>query len=189
MSRPVLSPTARLALALTAIASGVAAQPPARYNLPPPAGYSRADLWDDSSEAARAADARYTYEAERWAAENCVEQRANNTAAGAVIGGLLGAVAGSGLAGRHEHAAGAVVGGVAGALAGGAIGGSATNPSCPPGYVLRPAAPPFDPGPVYRDVVYVQPAWYDPWIWYGGHWIYRPYPYHRFWFRHHRFHH
>ena len=189
MSRPVLSPTARLAFALTAIASAAAAQPPARYNVPPPPGYGRAEMGEDSTEAARAADARYAYEAERWAAENCIEQRANNAAAGTVIGGLLGALAGSGLAGHGEHAAGAVVGGVAGALAGGAIGGSATNPNCPPGYVLRPAAPPFDPGPIYRDVVYVQPAWYDPWIWYGGHWIYRPYPYHRFWFKHHRLYH
>ena len=33
-------------------------------------------------------------------------------------------------------------------------------------------------------VVYDAPTWYNPWIWYGGSWIYRPYPYHRYWGEH-----
>jgi hypothetical protein len=187
---------AALTAGLLTCASNVMAQPAAassgdgasgRYNVPPPAGYSADTQRDDDSDTARAADERYAYQAEQWAAENCMEQRANSTAAGTVIGGLLGAIAGSGLAGRGSHAAGAVVGGAAGAVAGGAIGRS-SSPDCPPGYALRASPPAFDPGPVYPDVVYVQPTWYDPWIWYGGHWIYRPYPYHRFWFRHRGFH-
>jgi hypothetical protein len=50
---------------------------------------------------------------------------------------------------------------------------------------MGPGAEPFYPGPVYGDVVYAAPGWYDPWIWYGGHWIYRPYPYHRYWYHSH----
>ena len=29
-------------------------------------------------------------------------------------------------------------------------------------------------GPAYG--VYAAPAWYNPWLWYGGRWVYRPYP-------------
>jgi hypothetical protein len=165
------------------------APPPGQgaYNVPPPPGYQPGEGQADTSAQARAEDDRYSYEAERWAARNCVAERANDTAAGAVIGGLFGAIVGSGLAGRHEHAAGAIVGGTAGAIAGGAIGSSAaaSNPNCPPGYGLRPGAEPFYPGPIYGPVIYAAPGWYDPWLWYGGHWIYRPYPYHRYWYRTH----
>jgi hypothetical protein len=113
-----------------------------------------------------------------------VNQRAGNAAAGAVIGGILGAVIGSAASGGYGGAvaAGAVVGGTAGA----AVGSSAAaNPNCPPGYVVRAGAPAFYPGPVYGPNVYVAPSWYNPWISYGGHWIYRPYPYHRYWYQHH----
>lgn len=169
------------------VAPDQAASGPARYSVPPPPGYQASDAQQDASSKARADDDRYSYEAEQWAAQNCVAQRANDSAAGAVIGGLLGAIVGSGLAGRHEHAAGAIVGGGLGAVAGGAIGASASsNPNCPPGYVLAPGAARFYPGPIYGDVIYAAPAWYDPWMWYGNHWIYRPYPYHRFWYRTHR---
>ncbi len=184
----------KTALALAAcgcvlsIGGGGAAQPSdvgqGRYNVPPPPGYQPNDARLDSSAQAREEDDRYSYEAERWAARNCVADRADRATAGAVIGGLLGAVVGSGLAGRHDRALGAVSGGAVGAVAGGAIGRS-TSPGCPPGYVLRPGAPPFAPAVVYSDVVYAAPPWYDPWVWYGHHWIYRPYPFHRFWFRHH----
>ena len=154
------------------------------YNMPPPAGMQASDMAAESSQQARAQDDRYSYAADQWAAQNCAAQRADNTAAGAVIGGLLGAVAGGGLAGRHDRGAGIVAGGVVGAVAGGAIGNAAaTNPNCPPGYVVRAGAVPFYPGPVYGPVTYAAPDWYDPWVWYGGHWIYRPYPYHRYWGR------
>ncbi|MFI4973933.1 MAG: hypothetical protein ACHP84_05275 [Caulobacterales bacterium] len=158
------------------------------YNVPPPPGYQRQDAGDEESPEARQQDQRYSYEAERWAARNCVEQRQNNTAAGAVIGGILGAIIGGGLSRGYDRgssvAAGAVIGGTAGA----AIGHSANadNANCPPGYALRAGAEPFYPGPVYGEVLYAAPVWYDPWIWYGNHWIYRPYPYHRYWYRTHR---
>ena len=159
--------------------------PPGQYNVPPPPGYqSGADPYDTSPQA-RAEDDRYSYEAERWAAANCVSQRANNTVGGAVIGGLLGALVGAAAGGRYDRGGRAVAGGALGAVAGAAIGGSpANNPNCPPGYVLRAGAPPFYP-PVYGEVIYAAPGWYDPWLWYGGHWIYRPYPYHRYWYRAH----
>jgi hypothetical protein len=157
-----------------------------RYNVPPPAGYQPSDEQYETSVQARADDETYSYKAEHWAARNCVAERANNTAAGAVIGGLLGAIVGSGLAGRHARAGGAIAGGAVGALAGSAIGSASTYPGCPPGYVLRPHPEPFAPVPVYTDVIYQAPPWYDPWIWYGGHWIFRPYPFHRYWYRVHR---
>jgi hypothetical protein len=179
--------TTALALAISAAALSVGRPVLAqdRYSVPPPPGYQPKDEQYETSARARAEDERYSYEAERWAAENCVAERANNTAAGAVIGGLLGAVVGSGLAGRHDRAPGAIAGGAVGALAGGALGSSASSPGCPPGYVLRPSAPPFAPGPVYTEVIYEAPPWYDPWVWYGHHWIYRPYPFHHYWYRIH----
>ena len=70
----------------------------------------------------------------------------------------------------------ALAGGALGAVAGGTLGNAATDPGCPTGYVLRPHGTAFVAGPVYPDAVYGAPGWYDPWIWYGGHWIYRPYP-------------
>lgn len=127
-------------------------------------------------------------EARQWAAANCVAERRSNTTAGAVIGGLLGAAAGSGLAGRHDRAAGAILGGATGAVAGGAIGNASTAPGCPPGYVVRPVAPVFYAPPpppvyygpvVYPGVVYGAPAWDRPWVWTGGGWVYRPYPAYR----------
>jgi hypothetical protein len=168
---------------LLAGAAPVSAQP---YG--PPPGYGPNEAAADNSPDARAQDDQYSYAAEQWAAENCVAQRANNAAAGAVIGGILGAIIGSSAAGRYNRGAGAVVGGALGATAGGAIGASAgSNPNCPPGYVLRPGAPPFY-ADVYGPVPYAAPPGYDPWMWYGGHWIYRPYPYHRYWYstHHHR---
>jgi uncharacterized protein YcfJ len=158
------------------------------YNVPPPPGYSPDAAQYDQSADARAQDDRYSYEAERWAAANCIAQRENSTAAGAVIGGILGAIVGGAAAGRYDRGAGIVAGGALGAVAGGAIGNASAaenNPNCPPGYVLRDGAEPFYAGPVYGDVVYEAPGWYDPWLWYGGHWIYRPYPYHRFWSHEH----
>ena len=160
--------------------------PPGQYNVPPPPGYQPGDSQYDTSAQARAEDDRYSYAAEQWAAQNCVAQRANNTAAGTVIGGILGALVGSSVAGRHDRGASTFAGAAVGAVAGGAIGSSASsNPNCPPGYGLRPGAAGFYPGPVYGPVIYAAPAWYDPWEWYGGPWIYRPYPYHRYWYRTH----
>src|ERR1700744_3020020 len=84
-----------LTAALLAGAPNVMAQPAGaasegaaagRYHVPPSAGYSADNERDDESDPARAADERYAYQAEQWAAENCVEQRATDTTAGTVIG-------------------------------------------------------------------------------------------------------
>lgn len=175
----------------SAVAFAQSAPPPppppgGTYNMPPPPGMALGDVSAETSPQARAQDDQYSYAAEQWAAQNCVAQRANNTAAGAVIGGLLGALVGGGLAGRRDRGVGIVAGSATGAIAGAAIGGSAANnPNCPPGYVMRAGAPPFYAGPAYGPVIYAAPDWYNPWVWYGGHWIYRPYPYHRYWVRSH----
>ena len=153
--------------------------------LEPPPGYSAQDAQRDATPDERQYDSQYAAAAEAWSQANCVRQEQNRTAAGAIIGGVLGAVIGSSIAGRHDRGAGAIVGGGLGAIAGGAIANS-SGPGCPPGFVLRSGAPAFyyggPPGGAY--VVYDAPTWYNPWIWYGGAWIYRPYPYHRYWGEH-----
>jgi hypothetical protein len=153
-------------------------------DVPPPEGFdaSRDRRWDDSQQA-RDEDLRYSAAVQRWAADNCYNQRQGNQAAGAVIGGVLGAFLGSGIAGRGNRTAGAVFGGAAGAMAGSAIGASSTSPGCPPGYAVRPGAPVFI-GPAFGGgYFYTEPPGYRPWVWSGGHWMYRPYPYHRYWSR------
>jgi hypothetical protein len=155
--------------------------------LQPPPGYSAQDAQRDATPAERQYDQQYAASAEAWSQANCVRQEQNRNAAGAIIGGVLGAVIGSSVAGRYDRGAGAVVGGGLGAIAGGAIA-SSQGPGCPPGFVLRAGAPPFayGPPPGASVVVYDAPSWYNPWIWYNGAWIYRPYPYHRYWGEHYR---
>ena len=109
----------------------------------------------------------------RWAAQNCVDQRSGNTAAGAIVGGALGALAGAALTGGHGS--GALAGGAVGAFTGAAVGSSAPT-SCPPGYAVRAGAPVF----VYAGPAYdpgLTPPWYQPWVWVGGRWVYYPYRY------------
>jgi hypothetical protein len=48
--------------------------------------------------------------------------------------------------------------------------------------VLRGGAPAFYYG---GPMLYAAPADYNPWLFYGGRWVYRPYPYHRWYYRHH----
>lgn len=153
--------------------------------LQPPPGYSAQDAQRDAAPAARDYDRQYAAAAEAWSAANCVRQEQNRTAAGAIIGGVLGAVIGSNVAGGRDRGAGAVVGGALGAVAGGAIANN-QGPGCPPGFVVRSGAPTFyyGPPPGASVVVYDAPTWYNPWIWYDGRWIYRPYPYHRYWGEH-----
>lgn len=145
---------------------------------PPPPGYQPGP---DQSQY-QAQDQRYEAYAEQWAQNNCVRAR-NDTGTGAVIGGLLGALIGSGVSGRGDHGTGALVGGIAGAAGGAAIGSAnanATSPGCPPGYVVRASAPAFYYG---GDYTYAAPGWYQPWYFYGNRWIYRPYPYHDYYYR------
>lgn len=177
-----------LALAFVAQAGVAAAQdydrgpPPGDYGppqgeyAPPPEGADQS-AYDSRT---RRQDQAYADAYAEWAARNCVQQRQNNAAAGAVVGGVLGALVGSGIAGRGNHTGGAIVGGALGATAGAAIGSSSGNQSsCPPGYVVTGGAPAFYYGgyaPVYG------PSWYNPWIFVGGRWTYRPY---RAWYYNH----
>lgn len=148
-----------------------AAPPQGQYAPPPPGGssyYDNRSQQYDQDYAARYSD---------WAAQNCVDRRNNNTAAGAIIGGVLGAVIGSSVAGRHDRGGGAIVGGVLGAGAGAAVGSSSTDTrGCPPGYVIRAGAPVFyyGGGPAYGPA-YWGPSWYNPWVWSGGRYVYTPY--------------
>jgi hypothetical protein len=52
------------------------------------------------------------------AAQQTCEERRNNRVAGTVVGGVLGAIAGSAVAGRGDRNEGAVIGGVGGAVIG-----------------------------------------------------------------------
>ena len=152
-------------------------------NLQPPPGYTAQDAQQDAAQ--RAYDAQYAASAQRWFQANCIRQEQNRTAAGAIVGGILGAVIGGSVAGRHDRGAGVVVGGALGAVAGGAVANS-SGPGCPAGYVLRSGAPAFyyAPPPGGPEYVYDAPSWYNPWVFYGGAWTYRPYPYHRYWREH-----
>jgi outer membrane lipoprotein SlyB len=73
----------------------------------------------------------YAYASPR---ERCLRDRDNNRVAGTVAGGVLGALAGTAIAGNDSNAAGAVVGGVAGAVVGNQV---AKGRPCPPGYYYR----------------------------------------------------
>lgn len=153
--------------------------PPQGYSAgqvpPPPPGY----VPPPDAAAARDADARYAADAQAWARDNCVKAH-GNVGAGAVIGGVLGAIIGGSLAGRHDGGgavvAGAALGAVGGAAVASASGSNETSPGCPPGFVVRARAPAYAyTAPTY---VYAAPGWYQPWVFIGGAWIYRPYPYH-----------
>lgn len=134
----------------------------------------------------RAADARYAADAENWARNNCVKSR-GNTGAGALVGGVLGAIIGGGLAGRHDTgvgmAAGAAIGAVGGAAVASSSGGE-TSPGCPPGFVVRGGAPVY--AYAQSDYYYAAPSWYRPWVYVDNAWIYRPYPYHGWYYRNYR---
>jgi hypothetical protein len=152
--------------------------PPQGQYAPPPPGYEQGGAYDQQAEQA---DQAYAEQYSRWSAQNCVDRQNNNTAAGAVIGGVLGAALGAAAGGRNPGA-GAAVGGLLGAGTGAAIGStSSPGGGCPPGYVIRAGAPAFYwGGPA---VVGWAPAWYHPWVWAGGRWVYHPY---RSWYWGHR---
>lgn len=148
--------------------------------MPPQGEYLDApeDWGDTYNDNWRRYDDQYAQNASQWAYQNCVQQRQGNTVAGAVVGGVLGAVVGSNVAGRHNRTEGAIVGGALGATAGAAVGAnSASSVGCPPGYVLRGGATPYYyGGATYgAPVTYAAPAWYQPWVFVGGRWSYRPY--------------
>ena len=147
---------------------------------PPPAGYVA------STEDRQDYDDRYAADAERWAQENCVKS-ANNAGVGALFGGVLGAIIGSSVAGRHDRGAGAFAGAAIGAVGGAAVGSQSrndTSPGCPPGYSVRRGATTY----VYSEpsYTYAAPGWYRPWVYVGDAWVYRPYPYHGWYYRNYR---
>jgi hypothetical protein len=175
----VADATVSMAQSSPASDSRPATAPPVGQYAPPPTGAEApGSSYEDQ---AQRFDRDYADRYSRWAVENCVDQRNNNTAAGAVIGGVLGAVLGSNVAGRGAHGAGAVVGGALGATAGAEIGANTGDgAACPPGYMVRAGAPIFAyGGPVYPPAVVYGPSWYQPWVWVDGHWVYRPY---RYWY-------
>ena len=49
---------------------------------------------------------------------------------------------------------------------------------------LRSGAPAYSYG--YSDYYYAAPDWYRPWVFEGGIWAYRPYPYHDWYYRTYR---
>jgi hypothetical protein len=148
--------------------------PPAGQYAEPPPGTEEGSAYDDQ---AQQQDEAYADEYSRWAAQYCVSQ-ANNTAAGAVIGGILGA--GIGAAVSHNAGRGALVGGAIGAGTGAVAGAASTPGGCPPGYVIAAGAPAFAYG---GPSVAWAPTWYRPWVWAGGRWVYHPY---RHWYWAHR---
>ena len=89
----------------------------------------------------------YAQQYSAWAARYCVDKRNQNIAAGALIGGVLGAAIGGGVTGRGGPA---FFGGALGAGTGASIAGSQSPGGCPPGFVVRAGAPGFVyAGPVY----------------------------------------
>ena len=162
------------AASTTPAAQAPTAPPSGQYAAPPTGSEASGSTYDQG---AQQYDRAYANQYAHWAAQNCVDQR-SNTAAGAAIGGVLGAVLGSSVAGRGSHVAGAVAGGALGATAGAAVGASSST-ACPPGYVVAPGAPAFYSGPAYPAEVVYGPAWYQPWVWVDGRWVYRPY---RYWY-------
>jgi hypothetical protein len=167
--------------------------PPSDYDAtrppPPPPGYQADARYAIDPQQ----DQRYEAYAEDWAARNCIKS-SGNTAGGAVIGGLFGALLGSSIAGYHNRGTGALVGGLAGAAGGAAVGSAqdnATSPGCPPGYVVRRGAPAFYYDGYASGYSYAAPEWYHPWVFVEGRWSYRPYPYHSWYYGHYgyrRFH-
>ena len=84
---------------------------------PPPPGYRA----DPAYTATVEQDRRYEAYAEDWSQRYCTRAH-SNAGAGAVIGGLFGALVGSSVTGRRDRGAGALVGGIAGAAAAFGIG-------------------------------------------------------------------
>lgn len=149
--------------------------PSGQYAPPPPGAEQTGSVYDDR---AQRYDREYAERYSAWAARYCMDKRADNTAAGAIIGGILGAVVGSNVSGRGSKTGGSIIGGALGATAGAAIGRNSaeTSGACPPGYYARAGAPAFYYG---AGPAYVGPAWYNPWFFEGGVWVYRPY---RYWY-------
>jgi len=150
--------------------------PPSEQYAPPPKGYGEGSA--SYADRDQQVDRQYADSYSRWAARYCVDQRDHNTAAGAIIGGILGA--GVGAAVTHNPATGAAIGGAIGVGTGAVVGANSSAQGCPPGYVVAAGAPPFVyDGPYWAADYGWAPAWYRPWVWVDGRWVYHPY---RYWY-------
>lgn len=106
-----------------------------------------------------------------WAYD-CESHRSGNIAAGAIFGGVAGALLGASLAGWAARGAWALFGGSVGLTAGAAIGASATPAYCQGGYAGG------GPGYYHAGPAYGPPAYYRPYPGYYYHPpAYRPAPY------------
>ncbi|MGZ8364084.1 MAG: glycine zipper domain-containing protein [Caulobacteraceae bacterium] len=108
---------------------------------------------------------RYEQQRAAYDYNRCARSSQGRTVAGALLGGIAGAVIGSNAAPRWDRSGGALVGGAIGATAGAAVG-SATAPVCG-GYGGRYAYGPgpyaYGPGYGYGGPVIVGgPAYYGP---------------------------
>jgi hypothetical protein len=123
---------AKAALASAAVAMTLAAAAPsfAQPYAPPPGG----GYYD--------AQGRYYY-------DPCKRDQNNRAVAGAVVGGILGAVVGNGLAARGVRTEGALIGGGVGAVGGAVVGHSTA--ACTPGQTY-PQSSSYDGG--YRQYGY-----------------------------------
>lgn len=154
------------------------APPPAQYGAP---GYNGGGYQQNYRD--------YQAQYAQWSAQNCTTQHSNNIAAGAIIGGVAGALMAASIAGWAVRGAWVLFGGSLGLTAGALIGASTSAPGCPSGYAVRSGAPPFYyGGPAYPEGgYYSQPAYaparyYGPgpsrdWMWMDGRWVRRPDPY------------
>jgi hypothetical protein len=169
---------------------------PAQYSAPAaPAQYAPAQYAppaqaapDPGGMAYQQAYADYRAQYAQWADRNCVTNHANNIAAGAIIGGVAGALMFGSVAGWAARGAWVLFGGSLGLGLGAAVGASSNAPGCPTGYGVRSGAPPFyyggpaySYGQPYAPAPYAPQPYYRPanggWVWDGYRWVQRPQAY------------
>ncbi|MEP7222239.1 MAG: glycine zipper 2TM domain-containing protein [Novosphingobium sp.] len=115
MRRRAISVSAALAITMLSAAPALAHGAGQHFPPPPPGAYNApmAGSWQQNGE-------DYGAQRDAWLAE-CRHRRGDNGVGGAVIGGLVGGIAGHEIAGRGNRALGTVAGAVVGAVAGAAI--------------------------------------------------------------------
>jgi len=91
------------------------------------------------------------------AGQSCESQRNTNVAAGAIFGGVAGALLGASLAGWAVRGAWALFGGSVGLTAGALLGASATPENCGRRYAAEPRAPRYYEGGGYGPPAYAPP--------------------------------
>jgi len=172
---------------------------PAQYAPAPYAPPAQAAAPDPGAQAYQQAYADYRAHYAQWEERNCITNHSNNIAAGAIIGGVAGALMFGSVAGWAARGAWVLFGGSVGMGLGAAAGASSNAPGCPSGYAVRTGAPAFyyggpayaygqpyaygqgyAPAPYapaqYAPAPYYRPA-YPGWVWDGYRWVPRPYAY------------